>query len=109
MNPIAVVLLMVTGLAGVYLFLATGGEQRAAHDQARAQHQLDKERFDQDFEVIFNGGAPADMGRAARIEALEKDLAERQAKRRAAEEEARKAEEELKAGIQGLTHTEKQK
>ena len=108
MSPLSVILLVITGLAGVYLFLSTGGEQRAEHQEARTRHQLAAERFDQDFESAMAGqGIQADPHRAARIEALEADLAEREARRKAAEAEARKAEADLLKGIQDLTNTPK--
>lgn len=100
MNPIALVLLSVTGLLGVWLFVLQSDQHAASMAEAKARHQLESERFDRDFETAFNTGRlPADASREARIQQLESDLARAKAEREANEAATKKAQAELTQSI----------
>lgn len=103
MNPIALVLLSVTGLLGVYLYLLYGDQHQERQREAVIHHRLESERFDADFRNAFNGQQlDPDPGQADRIKKLEAEARGIEARRLAAEEEARRKAAELKKSIEEM-------
>lgn len=103
MNPLAMILLSVTGLMGVYLFVLYGDQHEQKQQEAVIHHRLESEKFDKDFRDAWNGQALApDPDQAQRVKKLELRAGEIETRRKAAEAETRRASEDIKKGIEEM-------